>query len=184
VDVRVIAASNRNLEKAMAEGLFRKDLYYRLNVISLHIPPLRERRDDIPFLARHFLEKYLKKHKDRKTAELYPGALELLMNYDYPGNVRELENAIDYAVTFAHGNEITENDLPIAMRQQKAVSLPVVRLKPLKVARSEFERNFITAALKECQGNISRASLLLGLQRQNLQHKIKSLGIISTAFKK
>jgi len=184
VDVRVIAASNRNLEKAKADGFFRKDLFYRLNVISIHIPPLRERQEDIPFLAQHFLEKYLKKRKDRKVAEISAGALDLLMTYDYPGNVRELENAIDYAVTFAHGNEITEIDLPLPMRQKKTISLPFVRLKPLKTARSEFERNFITAALKECRGNISKASLVLGLQRQNLQHKIKSLGIISSAFKK
>jgi transcriptional regulator with PAS, ATPase and Fis domain len=184
VDVRVIAASNRNLDKAIADGFFRKDLYYRLNVISIHIPPLRERQEDIPFLAQHFLEKYLKKHKDLKVAEISDGAREALMNYDYPGNVRELENAIDYAVTFVHGHEITENDLPLPIRQKKIVSLPVVRLKPLKAARSEFERNFITAALKECQGNISKASLLLGLQRQNLQHKIKTLGINSSAYKK
>ncbi len=184
VDVRVIAASNRNLEKAIGDGCFRKDLFYRLNVISIHMPPLRERREDIHFLAQHFLEKYLKKNKDHKVAEITSGALEVLLNYDYPGNVRELENAIDYAVTFAHEGKITLNDLPLSMRQKQTVSLPVVHLKPLKAARSEFERNFITAALKECGGNVSKASRVLGLQRQNLQHKIKTLGINSSAFKK
>lgn len=182
-DVRVVAASNRDLHKAIAEGLFREDLFYRLNVISIHIPSLRERAEDIPFLAQHFLEKYSKKRKDHKVSEISSAALELLMGYDYPGNVRELENAIDYAVTFAHSDKITMNDLPLSIKQRRAVSHPRFHLKPLKSARLEFERNFIAAALKECQGNISRAARLLEIQRQSLQQRIKALGINAAGFR-
>jgi DNA-binding NtrC family response regulator len=152
-------------------------------VISIHIPSLRERAEDIPFLAQHFLEKYSKKRKDHKVSEISSAALELLMSYDYPGNVRELENAIDYAVTFAHGDKITMNDLPLSIKQRRAVSHPRFHLKPLKSARLEFERNFIAAALKECQGNISRAARLLDIQRQSLQQRIKALGINTAGFR-
>jgi DNA-binding NtrC family response regulator len=182
-DVRVVAASNRDLQKAITEGLFREDLFYRLNVISIHIPPLRERTEDIPFLAQHFLEKYSKKRKDHKVTEISSAALELLMGYDYPGNVRELENAVDYGVTFAHGDKITVNDLPSSIKQMRATSHQRFHLKPLKSARLEFERNLIVAALKECQGNISRAAHLLDIQRQNLQQRIKALGISAAGFK-
>jgi DNA-binding NtrC family response regulator len=105
------------------------------------------------------------------------------MSYEYPGNVRELENAVDYAVTFAHGDKITVNDLPLSIKQRKATAHQRFHLKPLKSARLEFERNFIAAALKECQGNISRAALLLDIQRQNLQQRIKALGISAASFK-
>lgn len=184
VDVRVLAAANRDLKKAMADGLFREDLFYRLNVISIHIPPLRERREDIPFLARHFLEKHSKKRKDHKFREITSAAMEALMNYDYPGNVRELENAMDYAVTFAHSNKITQDDLPLSMINKKVISLPRIPLKPLKAARYEFDRNFIIAALEECEGNISKTARLLEIHRQSLQQRIKSLGIELGTFKK
>ena len=183
-DVRVVAASNRDLHKAIAEGLFREDLFYRLNVISLHIPPLRERVEDIPFLAQHFLEKYSRKRKDHKVAGIGPAALELLMTYDFPGNVRELENAIDYAVTFAHGDKITVNDLPLSIRQRRAMSHPRFHLRSLKSARLEFERTFVAAALKECQGNISKTARLLDIQRQHLQQRMKALGIKAAGFKR
>jgi len=180
VNIRVIAASNRNIEKAIADGSFREDLYYRLNVISIRIPPLRQRREDIPILALHFLEKYSKKRPDRKQKELAPSALEALMNHDYPGNVRELENAVEYAVAFSRGAEIMQGDLPATFRGEAP---PAVRLKPLKAARLEFERSLVAAALQECGGNISRTARLLDMHRQSLQQKIKELGIHTDALK-
>jgi DNA-binding NtrC family response regulator len=176
VNVRIIAATNRNLEKAMAEGSFREDLYYRLNVISIHIPSLKQRREDIPLLTLHFLEKYSKKRADNKIKGITPSAMEALMNYSYPGNVRELENAIEYAIAFARGDEITSDDLPKSIRG-KEETLPKIHLKPLKAARVEFERSFVIAALKECNGNISKTARLLDIHRQSLQQKIKELSI-------
>lgn len=179
VNLRVIAASNRNLEKAVSERTFREDLFYRLNVISIHMPPLRQRKEDVPILAFHFLEKYSKKNNTKK--EISPAALEILMDYHYPGNVRELENAIEYAVAFSREEKINPEDLPATVRGRKIV--PRIRLKPLKAARSEFERSFVLAALKECEGNISRAARLLEMHRQSLQQKIKELGIDPASIK-
>lgn len=176
VNVRIIAATNRNLEKAMADGSFREDLYYRLNVISIHIPSLKQRREDIPLLTLHFLEKYSKKRADNKIKGITPSAMEALMNYSYPGNVRELENAIEYAIAFARGDEITSDDLPKSIRGQEE-TVPKIHLKPLKAARVEFERSFVIAALKECNGNISKTARLLDVHRQSLQQKIKELSI-------
>ncbi len=180
INIRVIAASNRNVEKAIADGVFREDLYYRLNVISIRIPPLRQRREDIPILALHFLEKYSKKRPDKKPKELTPHALEALMNHDYPGNVRELENAVEYAVAFTQGHEITAQNLPAPFRKE---AYPKIHLKPLKAARLEFERSLVSAALHECGGNISRTARLLDIHRQSLQQKIRELGINSDALK-
>ncbi len=179
-NIRVIAASNRNIGKAIADGQFREDLYYRLNVISIQIPPLRQRREDIPLLALHFLEKYARKRADKKTKVLTPEALDLLMSYDYPGNVRELENAIEYAVAFTKGDEITGQSLPVPFRKTTTHKMD---LKPLKAARCEFERSLVKAALQECQGNISKTARLLDIHRQSLQQKIKELGIKSEELK-
>jgi DNA-binding NtrC family response regulator len=182
VNVRIIAATNRNLEKAMADGSFREDLYYRLNVISIHIPSLKQRREDIPLLTLHFLEKYSKKRADNKIKGITPSAMEALMNYSYPGNVRELENAIEYAIAFARGDEITSDDLPKSIRGRDE-TVPKIHLKPLKAARVEFERSFVIAALKECGGNISKTARLLDIHRQSLQQKIKELSIHLDAVK-
>lgn len=176
-DVRIIAATNRDLKRAMAEGAFRDDLYYRLNVISIHIPPLRDRREDIPFLVRHFLERYAQKRRDTTIKEIAPAALEALMNYDYPGNVRELENAVEYAVAFAQGETILLDDLPLIFRSLRKNGAPRIQLRPLKAARLEFERGFIIAALRECEGNISKTARLLDMHRQSLQQRIKELEI-------
>ncbi len=176
VNVRIIAASNRNLEKAMAEGSFREDLFYRLNVISIKIPPLRERKEDIPLLVLHFIEKFSKKRPDRHIRRISPAVLDMLISYDYPGNVRELENIVEYAVAFTAGNEIVPEDLPPAVRDRKT-AITKIPLKPLKAAKHEFERNFILAALKECEGNISKTARLLDMHRQSLQQKIRELGI-------
>jgi transcriptional regulator with PAS, ATPase and Fis domain len=176
VNVRIIAATNRNLTKAMAEGIFREDLFYRLNVISIHIPSLRQRREDIPLLVLHFIEKYSKKREDNKVSGITPSAMEALINHNYPGNVRELENAVEYAVAFAHTYEITTDDLPKSIRVTEDI-MPKIHFKPLKAARVEFERNFVSAALKECGSNISKTARLLDMHRQSLQQKIKELDI-------
>ena len=176
VNVRVLAATNRDADKAVSAGSFREDLFYRLNVIGIHIPPLRQRREDIPLLALHFVEAYAKKNPQGRAKRLAASALDVLMNHDYPGNVRELENAIEYAVAFAPGDEITANDLPPSMRNGHS-EWPRVHLKPLRAARQEFERSFVGAALTQCGGNISQAARLLDIQRQSLQQKIRELGI-------
>lgn len=184
VDVRIIAATNRDLKKAMADGAFRDDLYYRLNVISIHIPPLRDRREDIPFLVLHFLDRYAKKRSDLDVKEIAPSALEALMHYDYPGNVRELENAVEYAVAFARGPVIMPDDLPVTFRSgKKSAPYQRMQLKPLRAAKHEFERAFVTAALLECNGNISKTARLLDMHRQSLQQRIRELEIDLDALK-
>jgi DNA-binding NtrC family response regulator len=182
VNVRIIAATNRNLEKALADGSFREDLYYRLNVLSIHIPSLRQRREDIPLLTLHFLEKYCKKRADTKVKGITPSAMEALMNYNYPGNVRELENAVEYAIAFARGDEITSDDLPKSIRGKEEAALKI-HLKPLKAARVEFERNFVIAALRECNGNISKTARLLDIHRQSLQQKMRELSLHTESVK-
>ncbi len=176
VNVRVVAATNRDAEKAMSGGSFREDLFYRLNVISIHLPALRQRREDVPLLALHFLEQYTKRRPECRARRLTPSALEALMNHEYPGNVRELENAIEYAVAFAPGEEIGVDDLPASFRNGHKQP-PKLRLKCLKAARVEFEKSFVEAALRECGGNVSQAARLLDIQRQSLQQKIRDLGI-------
>ncbi len=176
VNVRVLAATNRDPDKAVSTGSFREDLFYRLNVIGIHLPPLRQRREDVPLLALHFVEAYAKRNPQSRAKRFATSALDALMNHDYPGNVRELENAVEYAVAFAPDEEITANDLPPSMRNGH-LELPRVRLKPLKAARQDFERSFVEAALRQCDGNISQAARVLDIQRQSLQQKIKELGI-------
>lgn len=176
VNIRIIAATNRELEEAVASGRFRNDLFYRLNVISVRIPPLRQRREDIPLLVLHFLEKLSKKRSDSRVRRIDPDALEMLMHYAYPGNVRELENAIEYAIAFTQGEEITPDVLPTSIRGSKAQATRI-HLKPLRTAKYEFERGFVLAALRECGGNISKAARLLDIHRQSLQQKIRDLNI-------
>lgn len=175
-NVRIIAATNREPEQAIADGILREDLFYRLNVISIRIPPLRQRKEDVPLLALHFVEKYSRRVPDVRAKKLSPSALEALMAFDYPGNVRELENAIEYAVAFAPGDEILAGDLPASIRTRQ-IEAPRLHLKPLKAARQEFERSFVKAALRECGGNITKTARLLDMQRQSLQQRIRELGI-------
>jgi transcriptional regulator with PAS, ATPase and Fis domain len=162
--------------RAIADNSFREDLFFRLNVISIVIPPLRQRKEDIPILILHFIEKYAKKRSDIKIQGIETSVVEPLMAHDYPGNVRELENIIEYAVTFAKSDRITLDDLPPAVRNVKG-QRPVIHVKPLKAARFEFERSLVIAALQECNGNISKTARLLDIHRQSLQQKIKELSI-------
>lgn len=173
VDVRIIAATNKDLRIACKKGIFREDLFYRLNVINIHLPPLKNRMEDVPFLIGHFIKKYAPKRKDIMIKGITDDALNILMNYLYPGNVRELENIIERAISFANSPHILPSDLPSYLLQstsQKVSSTP-----KLKEALENLEKELIWDALKKSGGNISKAAATLGIFRQQLQRKIKKL---------
>jgi two-component system response regulator PilR (NtrC family) len=179
INVRVIAATNKDLKKAIVDKAFREDLYYRLNVIPIELPPLRRRRDDIPLLVNHFIEKHSIKAPEKNITGIARDAMQALLAYHFPGNVRELENAIEYAIAFTAGPVIQKDDLPKYILEdrklgQEAQKIPIM---PLKDAKGQFERSLIIAALIESGGNISEAARLLNVHRQNLQQKIRLLGI-------
>lgn len=168
-DVRLIAATNKNLEKAALLGQFREDLYYRLNVISIVVAPLRERKEDIVPLAEYFLRKY-KSRIERKINGFTPRALDTLVNYDWPGNIRELENIIERAVILCDTDLIPEKDLavPVKPRLQPESSIP-----PL----DEMEKDYIIRVLQQTGGNQTKASILLGIDRKTLYLKLKKYGL-------
>jgi len=175
VDVRIIAATNKDLKLACKKGVFREDLYYRLNVINIHLPPLRQRMDDIPLLAAYFVRKYAPKRKDIVIRNITDEAMQILLNYTYPGNVRELENVIEHAISFATYSQILPSDLPgylLQTNSRRRAATP-----KMKEALSSYERELIWSALQEARGNISRAATILGIYRQQLQRKIKQLKI-------
>ncbi len=179
VDVRVIAATNRDLKKAIAEKTFREDLFYRLNVIPIELPPLRKRKEDIPLLVTYFLQKHRNKAGEKNITGISKEAMHSVMNYHFPGNVRELENAIEYAIAFSGGPAIEREDLPGYILDEKKPSeeARTIPLMPLREAKAQFERSLVMAALIESGGNISEAARLLNIHRQNLQQKIRLLGI-------
>ncbi len=171
VDVRVIAATNKILEKEIAAGNFREDLYYRLNVIPFHVPSLRERPEDIPILAESFVEEFCA-DSGIKTKQIGKAAMKLLRAHAWPGNVRELRNLMERLVIMTPGPDIELHDLPDTVR---ATSLPVSA--SLDDARRSFERDYLLARLREHGGNISRTAEAIGLARESLSRKIKSHGI-------
>jgi len=175
-DIRIIAATNSNLERAVKEGRFREDLYYRLNVVSLKLPPLRERKEDVPVLVEHFLRKYARELK-KPLKRLTPDALENLLAYDWPGNVRELENVIERAMVLSTEDQIGLEDLPpqIASGPRRES----FRGKGFHGAVREFKRWMIQDALKQSQGNQTRAAELLGLQRTYLAKLVRLLEVKS-----
>ncbi|MBL7191524.1 sigma-54-dependent Fis family transcriptional regulator [bacterium] len=181
VNVRVIAATSRDLRSEVEKGCFREDLFYRLNVISLHIPPLRERKEDIPDLARLFLRKYLK-HTSFNRMSFSDDVMDLLMAYEWPGNVRELENAVERAVVMASSAVIQPDDLPENIVKLLA-SEPPDELT-LKEARERFEMEYIEKTLARFEGNVSKASRYLGLARKNLQEKLKKYSIEADRYRK
>jgi DNA-binding NtrC family response regulator len=168
VDVRIIAATNRNLLDEIGRGRFREDLYYRLNVVSLEMPPLRERRSDIPALVKFFIERYAK--DNGKTIEgCTPEAFELLMNYSWPGNVRELENAIERAVVLSAGASIEVKQLPPAIKPMPApTGMPIVP----GATMAEVERYTILETLKATGGSTSRAAEMLGISARTIQYRL------------
>ena|SRR5437867_7099933 len=170
VDVRVIAATNKNLPNEIAAGRFREDLFYRLNVIPFLVPPLRERREDIPVLARYFMRLFSAEH-GRPPKEFTSDALDLMADYSWPGNVRELRNEVERLVIMVQDDAIDRKDL----------SLPNGTAPPpgstLHAARAQYEREFILSKLKETNWNVSHAARLLGLERSYLYRKMKAYGI-------
>ncbi len=175
VDVRVLTATNKNLEQEITEGRFRQDLYYRLNVIPINVPRLIDRRDDIPELVDHFLKVFspLKGGKKNMTE----GAVRKLMQHDWPGNVRELKNIVERLVIMTPGNTITADDImPLGSKPTSELD-KIFDMVELKDARSEFEKIFIERKLIQCGNNISKTADLIGVERSNLHRKIKSLSI-------
>jgi len=174
VDVRVIAATNADLAERIRSGDFRPDLFYRLNVVSVRIPPLRERVDDILPLAHHFLRKH---DGSQRITGVDTVAAQILRRYQWPGNVRELENAVERATLLAKGEEITPSDLPPELNAGSEVERPALIGKSLSAAREDFERYFILECLRRHHGNVSRAAREAGLHRQNFYQKLHKYGI-------
>ncbi len=196
IDVRVISATNHDLQAAVTAEKFRADLFYRLRVVQMDLPPLRERREDIPLLAEYFLISYAAKYQ-LKCTELSAAALKQLVAYDWPGNVRELRNAIERSVVLADGAALQAEDLPPElfsanqtipstkpaeafqrpMTADAEEFLPVPYLADFREARKEFERAYIERVLNETGGNVTRAAERVGMHRQSLQQKLKDLGL-------
>jgi two-component system response regulator HydG len=177
VDVRIIAATNRNLEEDVKVGKFREDLYYRLNVMNIHIPPLRDRAEDIPLLAQHFLEKYVQKNR-KELKGFTPDAMDMLTRAKWPGNVRELENVIERAVILAVSPYLSEKDLPPSMLvegQADNENRPVFDLGGKSL--EEIESQAISETLEQTQGNKSEAAKLLKITRTTLNSKLKKYNL-------
>ena len=174
VDVRIIAATNRDLENALQTGQFRADLFYRLNVVPIALPPLRQRRADIPVLAAYFLQRFAVETKKRFT-DISPDAAESLLTYDWPGNVRELANVIERAVVLGQGPELTLLDLPVNV--VSAAPGPAIESSNYHDAVDAYRRELIAKTLEQAQGSRAAAAKMLGLQRTYLSRLIKSLGI-------
>jgi DNA-binding NtrC family response regulator len=182
VDVRVIAATNKDLEKEIAEGRFRQDLFFRLNVIPIHVPPLRERVEDIPVLAEHFIRKYAK-GGGRRIQGFRADAMEAMERHSWPGNVRELENLVERLVVLSRDGWFEKRDLPAAMlpRKDRDAGKGAEKLRSggldFRKAREDFENGLIGEALALCGGNRNRAAALLGLKRTTLLEMLKRKGI-------
>jgi two-component system nitrogen regulation response regulator NtrX len=175
VDVRVVAATNKHLEEEIERGNFREDLFYRLNVIPFFVPPLRDRREDIPVLADHFLREFTTAY-GRKPKELTAEAYRVLADYHWPGNVRELKNLIERIVILNPQVRIDARHIPIAAGRRQA-DRPNDRFGSLQEVREAAERDYILKKLEETNGNVTRTAELLGLERSNLYRKMKTLGI-------
>ncbi len=180
VDVRILAATHRDLEQALRDGAFREDLYYRLNVVTIQIPPLRERRDDIPPLLDHFLPKFARKNH-REVTGLTAAARDALLRYDYPGNVRELENFVERAVLLCRGQVIDLGDLPVAVRPREG-SAPEPEPRSLPEVVASIERQAIRAALDRHEGVQTQAAEELGISERVLRYKMKKYGLEGRSF--
>ncbi|MCG6536964.1 MAG: sigma 54-interacting transcriptional regulator, partial [Syntrophales bacterium LBB04] len=181
VDIRIISATNKSLEKSVKEGVFREDLYYRLNVIPINIPPLRKRKEDIPLLARHFIEKYSREFgKEVKTISAY--ALELLLEYHFPGNIRELENIIERSIVLEQSNIILPENLVLVGNAEEQASLKDDADIPpegidLNEKVAKLEKQLIEKALEKARGSKTKAAELLHVSSDSLRYRIEKLGI-------
>jgi DNA-binding NtrC family response regulator len=177
VDVRVIAATNRDLRAMVSDGRFRDDLYYRINVLSIDVPPLRERREDIPVLIDYFLKKHTK-NTSRLITGLTPETKKLMIDYSWPGNVRQLESAIERALLLAENDKITLEDLPTEVRQEVGPAAEgAFKLPAEGINFEDVERNLITQAMEQTDYNITKAAKLLGLTFRTLQYRLEKFGI-------
>jgi len=198
VDVRLIAATNRDLKALISEGRFREDLFYRLAVVPMELPPLRDRREDIPVLVAHFLEKF-NRRLGKRVEDVDPEAMQLLQSYGWPGNIRELENLMERSVLFADGPIVEAAQLPDSLRERlpggAPMALQIASVGPLaaaaapagtsmkeivRQAQAELERELIARALEETGGNVTRAAKRLQISRKSLQVKMKDLGLRGT----
>ena len=175
VDIRLIAATNKDLGARVKEGQFREDLFYRLNVIPVHLPPLRERKEDIPLLAEHFFNIHQERNKSSVKGFL-PAALDAMIRYEWPGNVRELDNVIERSVLLARGEYIAPEDLPPAIKGAQERDLSLVSVPPGMTLR-EVEKEVILQTLKNAEGNRTRTAQVLGISRKTLQNKLKEYGL-------
>ena len=188
VDVRIIAATNTDLEELIAQKVFRKDLFYRLNVIKIELPPLRKRKEDIPLLVRHFVEKYSREN-NKEIDGVSEDVLEILESYDWPGNVRELENVIERAVVLTKSKIITRNALPAYLlgyppRAAAEDKVPLGEDLDFRRQTQEFQKRLILMALRQAKGIQKKAAEALGLKPSTLNEMIKRLGIEADRFDK
>jgi DNA-binding NtrC family response regulator len=187
VDVRVVAATNRSLAKMVKQGKFREDLYYRLNVVKIELPPLRERTEDVPLLAAHFAAKFARNGADPKA--ISPATMEKLLQHPWPGNIRELENAIERACITVRGNTIEPTDLPLDVLTPRATSpsykVDLSRHLPdlLREVTTELEKQYLRRALRKSRGNVGRCAKICGLSRRSISAKLAEYQIEKDDFK-
>jgi two-component system response regulator PilR (NtrC family) len=193
VDVRVISATNRDLRREMEDGRFRGDLFYRLNVVQIVMPPLRSRKEDIPALAHYFMRKFAASH-GKRVEEISSGALMSLMSYSYPGNVRELENIVEHAVAVANKNIMTEDDLPNHVKgipvgeeseffertAPEGAELFFAKGLSLDIELETHERRILLGALKRSNGVQKRAAEILGINYRSLRHRLEKYGLLNS----
>jgi two-component system response regulator GlrR len=179
VDVRVIVATNKDLEEEVKKGLFRSDLYYRIHVIPIHLPPLRERKEDVPPLVDHFVKKY-GPHMKKEIKGLTPAAMNRLFLHDWPGNVRELENTIEYATAMTQTDFITEEEI---LPPRAASPSAVEPLRPLKEAKNAFERSYLIGILQASKGNVSEAAELAGKYRADFYSLLSKHNLNAADFR-
>lgn len=173
-DIRLLTATNSNLERLVGEGKFRSDLFFRLNVVTITIPPLRDRRDDIPLLVRHYLREFAREN-NRKVEDINPDALAALIACNWPGNVRELKNVLERMVVLSRGSKLTLRDLPVSVREGGRVTPQVAGISSLSI--KEASRQMIVAALEASGGSRTRAAKQLGISRRTLHRKLREFGI-------
>ncbi|MBE3123585.1 MAG: sigma-54-dependent Fis family transcriptional regulator, partial [Planctomycetes bacterium] len=179
-DVRIVAATNRDLERLIEEGGFRHDLYYRLNVFPIHVPPLRDRKTDIMLLADHFVDKYSEAH-GKKVLRISTPAIDMLMSYHWPGNVRELENCVERAVLLSDDEVIHGHHLPPTLQTAEATGTPPPN--DLQAVLDGVEREMILEALKTCRGNMAKAARSLGISERLMGLRVHKHGVEPRRFR-